>query len=221
MPKAIDFFEQTHARAISQLDGSNAILRVLNGVERDAGRSDLDYNDRHEVSDMGRFGIVLAVAAMDDYFTRKYAEVMVPCIKRHGVNSHFTVMLENAGLDLAGALELLAMERPYRRIRTMAQDFYRNYSTQSTDKIDKLYRTIGITGLSAHSQRRSTKKKSLLKSINEIVSRRHKIVHAGDLTRTGRLQKIDQRLVNRISDIKMFVESADQHIDAFMRQRRR
>lgn len=221
MPKAIESFEATYARALSQLSGSFHILDAFNRAREEDSEKKYIYNDRHEVSDMGRFGIVLAVAAMDDYFTRKYAEIMIPAIKKNGINSRFTEMLESAGLDVSGALELLSMERPYRRIRTLAQDYYRNYTTQSTDKIDALFHTIGISGLSGHAQRRSNKPKALLKSVNELVSRRHKIVHAGDLTRTGKIQKIDQRVVNRIKDIDIFVQSSELHINQFMEQKKK
>ena len=169
---------------------------------------------------MGRFGIVLSVASMDDFFTRKYAEVMIKAIKKHGVNKGFTEMLESAGLDVAGALELISMDRPYRRIRTIAQDYYRNYTTQTTGKIDDLFKTIGISNLSIHAQNRS-KRKTLISSVTELVKRRHKIVHSGDLTRTGKLQKIDQKTVNRIKDIKIFVNFANDHIDNYLKQRKK
>ncbi len=217
MADAITHFEEIFARANSQLAGSLAILDAFNENQSQEGEPKFTYNTLTEASDMGRFAIVLAVASMDDYFTRKYAEVMVKAIKKHGVNSSFTNMLEEAGLDLAGALELLSMERPYRKIRTLAQDYYQNYTTQSTSKIDKLYETIGIASLSKHAERRS-KRKTLITSINELVKRRHKIVHSGDLTRTGKIQKIDTRLVNRINDVRIFVECSNKHIDAFLKQ---
>jgi hypothetical protein len=217
MTTAIQHFEATFARAFSQLQGSFHVLDAFN-ENREEGEEEYTYNSLNEASDMGRFGIVLAVASMDDYFTRKYAEVMVRCIKKNGVNKKFVEMLEQAGLSVAGALELISLDRPYRRIRKIAQDHYRNYTTQSTEKIDSLYETIGISGLCEHARRRSGKK-TLLSSVSELVQRRHKIVHSGDLTTLGRLQKIDSRTVRRIPHLQEFVQKADEHIDAFLLQK--
>lgn len=217
MAKAFEHFKDTYQRANSQLNGSFHILDLFND-SLEEGETKHQYNTLTEASDMGRFGIVLAVASMDDYFTRKYAEVMVPAIKRHGVNSQFTDMLESAGLDVAGALELVSMERPYRRIRSLAQNNYKNYTTQTTDKIDKLFETIGLKNLCEHAEKRA-KRKTLIKSVTELVKRRHKIVHAGDLTQTGKLQKIDLKTVKRIPHVYLFVEHAELHINEFMKQK--
>jgi hypothetical protein len=217
MASAIQHFEETYARAFSQLEGSTHILRAFN-ENRKKGEAKYTYNTLSEASDMGRFGIVLSVASMDDYFTRKYAEVMIRCIKKNGVNKKFVDMLEEAGLSVAGALELISLDRPYRRIRKIAQDHYRNYTTQSTEKIDSLYETIGIKDLCEHARRRSGKK-TLVKSVSELVNRRHKIVHSGDLTTTGKLQKIDSRTLNRVLHLREFVLKADEHIEAFMKQK--
>ena len=220
MADALSHFIETYERGESQLAGSFTVLELFNNAQKEKGKPLFNYNTLHEASDMGRFGIVLSVASMDDFFTRKYAEVMIKAIKKHGVNKGFTEMLESAGLDVAGALELISMDRPYRRIRTIAQDYYRNYTTQTTVKIDDLFKTIGISNLSNHAQNRS-KRKTLISSVTELVKRRHKIVHSGDLTRTGKLQKIDQKTVNRIEDIKIFVNCANDHIDNYVKQRKK
>ena len=220
MADALSHFIETYERGESQLAGSFTVLELFNNAQKENEKPPFTYNTLHEASDMGRFGIVLSVASMDDYFTRKYAEVMIKAIKKHGVNKGFTEMLESAGLDVAGALELISMDRPYRRIRTIAQDYYRNYTTQTTGKIDDLFKTIGISNLSNHAQNRS-KRKTLISSVTELVKRRHKIVHSGDLTRTGKLQKIDQITVNRIKNIKIFVNCANDHIDSYLKQRKK
>ena len=217
MASAIEHFEGTFTRARSQLNASVHILRAFNVARKEAGEPEYTYQTLTEASDMGRFCIVLAVASMDDYFTRKYAEVMVNIIKRKGVNAKFCTMLEEAGLDLAGALELLTMERPYRRIRSLAQNYYRNYTTQSTHKIDKLFATLGINGLSEHAQRRA-KRKTLISSVTLLVKRRHGIVHSGDLNMNGKLQPIQTDTLKRIEHVELFVEKADEHIDKFLKQ---
>ncbi len=217
MADAFHHFEETFARAQSQIKGSHAILNLFNDTLEER-KDEYTYSSLHEASDMGRFGIVLAVASMDDFFTRKYAEVMVQAVKRHGVNPKFTAMLEEAGLDIAGALELIALSRPYRRIRAIAQKHYRNYTTQSTKKIDDLFATIGIKDLCTHAQKRADRK-SLLTSVNAIVKRRHQIVHAGDLTQTGKLVDLNQAMIKKVEHLRIFVEYSNEHIDAFMKQK--
>ena len=205
-------------RAVSQIAGSLSLLRAVNKLGKD---EKIELNDNHTVSDMARFGIVLSVAAMDDYFTRKYAEVFVPSLKRHGLNKHCAEMLEKAGLDLQSAIELLTMQRPYSRLRKLAQDHYKNYSTQSVSKIDDLYATIGITNLSRHTQNRANRR-TLIASIDLMVKRRHKIVHAGDLTRTGKLNPLSEKEIEkRMNDILLFVKSADNHIEAYLKQKKK
>ena len=194
------------------------VLDLFNAAQKEGGEKELEYNDLHEVTDMARFGIVLSVAAMDDYFTRKYAEVLAPALKRHGITDSFSEMLESAGLDLAGAIALLQMKRPYSRIRKIAQDYYSGFVTQSENRIDSLYETIGITNLCQHAQQRS-KRKQLLKSINILVKRRHKIVHAGDMSRNGLVAPIDRTTINRIKLIEVFVTNADAHIESYLKQK--
>jgi hypothetical protein len=225
---AIETFKTTFGRAHSQINGATSLLELLNEIEDDRAernnetkkQKQQELNDDHAVSDMARFGIVLAVAAMDDYFTRKYAEVFVPTLKRHGTNKHCVDMLGKAGLDLKSAIELLTMERPFSRIRKLAQEYYKNYSTQNTNRIDELFKTIGISGLSVHAQNRSTKKKTLITSIDKIVSRRHTIVHAGDISRSGKLNPMKiEETKRRLNDVAMFVQCSDLHIEAFKTQK--
>jgi hypothetical protein len=213
---ALETFATTFGRATSQISAALKLIEVINNLEEE---QQIELNDSHAVSDMARFGVVLAVAAMDDYFTRKYAEVFVPVLKRHGLNKHCSDMLEDAGLDIRSAIELLTMDRPYSRLRKLAQDNYSNYTTQNVGKIDDLFKTIGITKLSLHAQNRS-KRKTLISSIDKMVKRRHKIVHTGDLTRTAKLNKINiTEMQRRFADICLFVSCADKHIEAYKKQK--
>jgi hypothetical protein len=219
MAKAIDIFEETFQRAWSQVAGSLHVYQLFKDVHEENKEPVKNYNETIEATDIARFGIVIGVAAMDDYFTRKYADVLVPCIKKKGVNPKMVEMLEGAGLNVAGALDLLAMERPFRRIRKLAQDYYKGYATHSIGKIDALYATLGISKLSEHSQRRA-KRQTLIQSVESFVKRRHQIVHGGDLNRRGNLQPIDMKFMKKLNDIELFVRSADLHIDAYLKQKR-
>jgi hypothetical protein len=51
-----------------------------------------------------------------------------------------------------------------------------------------------------------SKRKHLLKSINKLVERRHKIVHAGDYNHHGNLNAIEyQRMFRKILEIRVLV----------------
>lgn len=215
MSSAFDSFQATFDRATQQITSAKELLPPAE-KRKHAFQS---INDHPPSADLVRFNVVLSIAAMDDYFTRKYAEVLVPCLKRHGIRSEFTAMLEDAGLDLAGSLELISMDRPYRRIKKLAQDFYKSYATQSTKRIDELFKTIGISGLSEHTQRRA-KRKNLLQSIELLANRRHQIVHAGDLNRRGTLQPIELNILNKSKDVYVFVAHAEVHINDYVKQKK-
>jgi hypothetical protein len=70
---------------------------------------------------MGRASIVLAVSAMDQFFTRRYCELLVPFLKKHGPTDGLVDMLGSAGFDVREALIAIRMKRPYRRIRTLIE----------------------------------------------------------------------------------------------------
>jgi hypothetical protein len=215
MPSPYESFLVTVDRATQQIQSAGELIPPAEKRKHPIK----SINDHPPSADLVRFSVVLSIAAMDDYFTRKYAEVLVPCLKRHGIKSEFISMLEHAGLDLAGSLELISMDRPYRRIRKIAQDFYKGYSTQSTQRIDDLFKTIGISGLSEHAQRRA-KRRNLLQSIELFVKRRHQIVHAGDLNRRGTLQPIELNILNKSKDVVIFVMNAEDHINKYVKQKK-
>jgi hypothetical protein len=196
------------------LAGSIVVVNLFNDMKNDKD-FDNTYDSLNAASDMGRAAIVLAVAAMDDYFTRKYAEVLVPSIKKRGVTKEFCDILSKSGLDIKASLELMTMSKPYRRIRTMAEKYCSDYTTQREHKIDDLFATIGLNKLSVHAQKKS-KRKGLLKSISILVDRRNSIVHAGDMSRRGKLQKIEpESVAKRLKDLEIFINNCNEIIDNF------
>jgi len=214
MPSASELFEANMLRAQSMLAGSEAIVEIFNEHRMGEGHGRYDYDSLTEASDMGRASIMLSVAAFDDYFTRKYSEVLLPSIKKHGVNKKLEDVLLAAGLSVAASLELLTMKRPYRRIRTLASGYYRRYTTQRVDAIDKLFATIGLVNLCKRAEVTSNRK-TLLRSVEILVHRRHEIVHGADLNKHGRLQRVDPREINRrFTDVYNLVGHCNDLIDA-------
>jgi len=183
MPTPLVTFQNVIDRG-SRLVSESMHLPSLLHFARRAEKEDKVYNYEEVglATDMGRSGIVLAVAAMDDYFTRKYSQALLPTIRKRGVTDSLAKALSEGGLDVKAALELLTMKRPYRRVRKIAQDYYARYSAQRFHKIDALFGTLGLADLSKHAQNRS-KRKTLLSTVDKLVARRHQIVHGGDLNK--------------------------------------
>jgi hypothetical protein len=163
------------------------------------------------MSDMTRAAVVLAVSAMDSYFTGVFAERLVPFLKnRTSAPKALSETLEAAGLDAATAIALLGMERPYRRVRKLMDAYLERHTTQRVEAIDKLFLAYGFKDFCKNVQRR-TKKKQLLASVRKLVERRHEIAHKGDLNSHGRLQEINvKRIKTRILNTVCFVSCADE-----------
>lgn len=163
-----------------------------------------------DLSDMTRAAVVLAIAGMDAYFTDVFAERLVPYIRKKGPTKTLVNLLTKAGLDAACALDLLAMDRPYRRIRTLIESHLALKTTQKHATIDELFLAYNLKDFSANVEKLKNRK-TLLKSVNILVSRRHKIAHEGDLNSHGRVNPIDPKQIRtRISAIVTFVSGADE-----------
>ena len=168
---------------------------------------------RPHSSDLVRAACVLAVAAMDAYFTMKFTEILVRYLKAKGPERTLVELLSKAGLDTREALTMLAMKRPYRRIRTLIERHLENVTTQRFNAIDELFTAYGLPELSKHVEARA-ERKTLCRSIEILVDRRHSIVHAGDYDSKGKLRSVDGRVIlKRIVDVGIFVDNAESIIN--------
>lgn len=164
-----------------------------------------------DLSDMTRTAVVLAVAAMDAYFTGVFAERLVPYLKKKNTHRKTLIsLLQKAGLDTGVALDLLGMERPYRRVRKLMDSYLAQHVTQRIEVIDELFLAYGFKDFSNHVQKQA-KRKTLLTSVRRSVRRRHEIVHKGDLNSHGRLQDMKPSdIKKKVMHIVKFVSSADE-----------
>jgi hypothetical protein len=161
------------------------------------------------LDDLVRAAIILAVAAMDAYFTDMFCELLVPYLKKSRPGKGMVTLLKEAGLDTEQALLMLPMRRPYRRVHALVQAFLSRKVTQRFEAIDGLFVCYGVTHLSKRVESKLGRKR-LLGSIRILVKRRHAIVHQGDLTRGGKLAPIDARTVRRLGEIVRFVQGAEE-----------
>lgn len=206
--KALRLFNGTMTRSLAMLDASTSLCETLAPNPRPA---EWTYNSSIPVfADMGRAAVVTAVAAFDDYHTRRFAEAVVPYLKKKGPTNDLVKIMAESGVTLADALRLLTMERPHRRIRTHIDKYLADYTTQRFSVIDELFGALGIKDFSVHVERKA-KRKRMRRSIEILVSRRHEIVHGGDLSHKGRLQDLDpDDAKERIMLMDKFVKHADE-----------
>ena len=77
--KSYDKFEGIFNRGQHMLTSSVAAFKLLKDPKDP--RAPINYNDSKVVSDMARSSIVIAVGAMDIYFTDRFCESLIPYIK--------------------------------------------------------------------------------------------------------------------------------------------
>lgn len=193
---AIVSFRNTIARAKS-------LITLRDSLTTAQQTAPLDAND------LLRSSVAFAVAGMDAFFTDRFSESLVAFLKKRGATIDLTRVLNKAGLDTKAALEMLTMERPYRRVRTLVETYLSDYTTQKQNVIDELFLVYGVKDLCKNAEGLA-KKKKLLTSVNAAVFRRHSIVHAGDLNAHNKPRSIDNKLATRyVANIELFVEKAE------------
>ncbi|CEP34099.1 MULTISPECIES: HEPN domain-containing protein [unclassified Halomonas] len=160
--------------------------------------------------DIVRGAVVLSVAALDTYVTDAFSEKLVPYLQRYKPDDELIDLLYKSGLDTKEALVLLSMERPYRRIRTLIENYYGSYTTQKFDVIDQIFKPYRLANITENAARKSLKP-SIKKSVGKLVERRHQIAHAGDYNRHGRIIDIDEdQIAKRIEHLELLVTNMDE-----------
>lgn len=157
-------------------------------------------------ADVLRGAVALGVASMDAYFTRRFAELLAPFRKRNCPNQRLIELLSSAGLDTEAALELAVTDRPFRRVRALVQRHLSDYTTQQFPAINEFFLALGFKDLSKHAQGLAHRK-TLLRSVELLVERRHNIVHEGDIGHNGNLGRIDSS--ETVKRMRVFVSNAE------------
>jgi hypothetical protein len=193
-------FERTLQRGLNLIPLQRAVQKAFPTAAK----------DKVDPADLTRAAVVLSVAAMDTYFTDIFAERFIPFLKKKGPTDGICEILNDAGLTTKTALELLTMERPYRRIRTLIEQYFERHTTQKVETIDSLFLAYGIKNFSANIQKLKGRR-TLLRSVELVVQRRNEIAHAGDLNAYGKLTPIDyDQMKKRLLDIVTFVSGAEE-----------
>lgn len=201
---------QTPSKAYLRFEGvikrSLNLLTIQSSVEKTLSQGGMSL----DISDISRASVVLAVSAMDAYFTGIFAERLVPFVKKKSPSKGLIELLQQAGLNTRVSLELLTMDRPYRRVRKLIDSYLDQHTTQRIDSINKLFLAYGIKNFCQQVERKA-RRKTLLKSIRILVQRRHEISHKGDLNSHGGLKSINlDQIKTRVMDVVKFVSCADE-----------
>jgi hypothetical protein len=143
---------------------------------------------------------------MDSYFTDRFCEALIPYINREGVNKGLKELLSQSGLTITKSIEMFDNKRPKRVLSNMVRRHLSTFVTQNFKTVDNLYKCLGFEKPITLAAQELSKRKHLLKSINKLVERRHKIVHAGDYNHHGNLNAIEyQRMFRKILEIRVLV----------------
>lgn len=202
MSKAYQTYKQTFARSKDLL----SLYKRLRNVRFVKEPKHLSHD---ELSDLLRSAVVLGVSSMDMYFTDVFVENLVPYLKKNGSTEPLVTFLTKAGLDAEAALDMVTMQRPYRRIRTIVEKYLDKYTTQHKDAINGLFNPYGIKNLCSKAQTKA-KRSTLLRRVDKLIERRHLIAHKGDLNDHNRPKKISHDEISKLLDeLDLFVKSAD------------
>ena len=172
--------------------------------------SEDDEEWQDEDDDLFRAGIVLAVSAMDAYYTERFCEALTPYIERYGTNKKLMDLLHGSGFNTECAITMFSNNRPKRVLSNLVRKKLRTFVTQDFKTIDNLYKCLGYNKSFTNSAQGIAKRKTLVKSVDSIIKRRHQIVHAGDCNTHGKLNPIAYHTyLKKMNDIEKLVSSSE------------
>ncbi len=210
MAKPVDTFSAIVGRADTMVGVYKFLRSKTDLSEEQDERKKLE----EKLQDLLRSALVISVSAFDSYFTDKFVDKAPQYLKKHGPSDNLVVLLTKAGVDLKAALKLLHVDRPMRRIRTYIQHYLEDYVTQEFSRIDELFLSFGIKDLTNNAARK-TGTRTIGRSIQTGIKRRHGIVHAGDLNHFGKPVPITARFVEKkIKYMRLFIKACDEIINS-------
>lgn len=185
--------------------GEMAVLRrslIAHGVS--FGGSD---NDNYY--DLGRASVVLAVAAMDSYFTDAFIEFLESFLIRFQPTDELVSILARNGMGVKEALGLIYEKEPRKKIKDRIEKQLEKYVTQDIENIDRLFLSYSLRNLSQSAVKMSGNMETL-SSLKLLVNRRHGIVHDGDYENNGDLNPYDDELITQqVQSMEEFVMCCD------------
>ncbi|KYC45786.1 MAG: hypothetical protein AMQ22_02188 [Candidatus Methanofastidiosum methylothiophilum] len=177
--------------------------------------------DRILFEDLFRLVIVLAVAAMDNYFTQKFVDMLIPILKSKKPSKELVNFLEGSGVTTEMALTLISLKRPMLKIKKLVEIKLERYTTQNQKSIDCLFLMYGIKDFCTNIGKKS-RKASLLKSISLLVERRNVIVHNGDINKYHKANSVNpDEIFPRLEMIPVFITNAESILNSYINNMRK
>jgi len=160
--------------------------------------------------DMLRASIVLSVAAIDAYVTDVFIELFIPFIQENDINDNMCELLESKGFNLKSSLSLLKNDDPFSELKQIIEGYLEKHTTQKADRIDGLFDTYCLSNITFNAAKKmSDNPKKLLNDFNEIVQRRHKIVHDGDYNKSQSINDVSEKDIEKIDAIVTIVSGIE------------
>ena len=204
--KAIERFFSTMKRSKALL----TVYRDGDGAER---------ND-----DFLRFAIVLSVAAFERYVKDAFLAHLVTSLRKEPCNENLQKLVVDSGItsDFWRQCILKKTPHPFQRICNAVKRHLFAFPCQKKSAIDGLFKCYSLGSL-VDNTRSKSRRKTLWRSIEWAVKRRHQIVHAGDCGNMGHLALITIRETeHRLDDIELFVTNMDEIVrNKFSRKKKR
>jgi CRISPR/Cas system CMR-associated protein Cmr5 small subunit len=183
-----------------------------------------NFSSNSNEADLSRYAVILGVASMDAYFTKKFVEKLASFIKRNGLNIELIALLRKAKVDENTYLSLLDKKRPFRVITSNVQKHLEGMTTQKFYRIDELFENYNVHDLCDRSIQHSIqyfhniKHTTYKMRINWLVDRRNVIAHTCDLNYHNRFDEINSVQVrNYLKTLKYFVEGAENVLNSTLK----
>ena len=130
----------------------------LKSIGRAKKMTEVEIDDDGLRDDICRGAAVLAIGALDHYFTSKFSDVLRRHLEFNQPNKALIELLERAGLNTRTAIELMVMKRPFRRIRSLVSKSLSYKTTNQTEAIDRLFSALDLKGLTGKAKKNAGEK---------------------------------------------------------------
>ncbi len=164
-------------------------------------------------NDLARAAIVLSVAAFDGYITDVFVEYFKTFLENTSEISDKTEKkLVDIGITVKIILNSLQTDSVYEQLYAVVRQHYEKVVTQRMEVINNLFTLYGLNNITENSEKKSGVD-MLIKSIEDIVQRRHVIVHKGDYNSSGKINSISEDDIDAIKKITILVHNMDEIIE--------
>ena len=172
--------------------------------------------------DILRCAVVLSIAALDRYTKNCFLEAFTALISRVQNCDARDRLFADANVDVSFLMKLMkkGTESVYEEVKTRVGKALSNRTFQDAEKIRELFSCFGMPNLINNAECRSGDQE-LWANVDEMIQRRHKIVHAGDVDEHGAENTISIDFVEtRMACLTRLIDAIDAIIDAKMRNSR-